>query len=133
MSSPSFLPDLITLLGSSCVSVDDAAISEHSTDKWFASAPPQAVVFAESTEQVSQLMKFASERRIPVTPRGSGVGYVGGCVPLQGGIALSLARMNRILEVNVADGVAVVQPGVITGELQNAAEALGWFYPPDPA
>lgn len=105
----------------------------HSTDKWFASAPPQAVVFAESTEQVSQLMKFASERRIPVTPRGSGVGYVGGCVPLQGGIALSLARMNRILEVNVADGVAVVQPGVITGDLQKAAEELGWFYPPDPA
>lgn len=108
-------------------------MTTHSTDKWFASAPPQAVVFAESTEQVSQLMRFASERRIPVTPRGSGVGYVGGCVPLQGGIALSLARMNRILEVNVADGVAVVQPGVITGDLQNAVEALGWFYPPDPA
>lgn len=131
--SAPWLAELTSLLGENCVSTTDADMTMHSTDKWFASAPPQAVVFAESTEQVSKLMRFASERRIPVTPRGSGVGYVGGCVPMQGGIALSLARMNRILEVNVADGVAVVQPGVITGDLQSAAEALGWFYPPDPA
>lgn len=61
------------------------------------------------------------------------MGYVGGCVPAQGGIALSVARMNKILELSPADGLAVVQPGVITGDLQDAARARGWYYPPDPA
>ena len=68
-----------------------------------------------------------------MTPRGAGVGYVGGCVPSQRGIALSLARMNRIKEIHKADGVAVVEPGVITGVLQASARAQGLFYPPDPA
>jgi glycolate oxidase len=68
-----------------------------------------------------------------VTPRGAGHGYVGGCVPVRGGIVLSLERMNRIREINAADFVAVVQPGVITQTLQDAVEALGLFYPPDPA
>lgn len=105
----------------------------HSTDKWFASAAPEVVVFAESTEQVAAVLRYATEQGIPVTARGAGVGYVGGCVPLRGGIALSLARMSQILEINTADGVAVVQPGVITGHLQQAVRELGWFYPPDPA
>ncbi len=134
MSSPgSYISELTSLLGPSCVSVEEPVLAVHSTDKWFASARPDVVVFAESSEQVSALFKFASERRIPVTPRGAGVGYVGGCVPLQAGIALSLAKMNRILEINEADGVAVVQPGVITGDLQKAVKERGWFYPPDPA
>jgi len=110
---------------------DDLAV--HSTDKWFAANPPEVVVFATTTEQVSKLLRFANEHKIPVTARGAGVGYVGGCVPLRGGIALSLARMNKIKEINTADGVAVVEPGVITGELQSAVRKLGWFYPPDPA
>ncbi len=130
---PPWTEDLISLLGATCVSIDEPSRAEHGTDKWFASHPPDVVVFPESTEQVSALLRFASERKIPVTPRGAGVGYVGGCVPLHGGIALSLRRMNRILEINEADGVAVVQPGVITGDLQDAVKSRGWFYPPDPA
>jgi glycolate oxidase len=78
-------------------------------------------------------MAFANRWGIPVTTRGAGVGYVGGCVPVTGGIVLSVAKMNRIVELNPADGVAVVQPGVITGDLQKAARAVGWDYPPDPA
>ena len=105
--------ELSELLGSGRVSVEAAAIAAHSTDKWFAAHPPDVVVFAECTEDVSRLLKFCSARGIPVTPRGSGVGYVGGCVPLRGGVALSLARMNRILEISNEDGVAVVQPGVM--------------------
>lgn len=130
---PDWLPDLIALLGNAAVSTEEGTLAVHSIDKWFASSMPEVVVFAESTAQVSALLKFATERKIPVTPRGSGVGYVGGCVPLKGGIALSLARMNRILELNPADGLAMVQPGVITGDLQDAAREIGWFYPPDPA
>ena len=68
-----------------------------------------------------------------MTPRGAGHGYVGGCVPLHGGIALSLERMKRIKEINVADFVAVVQPGVVTAILQEAVEKRRLFYPPDPA
>jgi glycolate oxidase len=79
------------------------------------------------------VMRFASRRGIPVTPRGAGVGYVGGCVPAHGGIALSLARMNRIKEIHFADGVAVAEPGVITAALQAEARRRGLFYPPDPA
>lgn len=124
---------LVRLLGADRVSSDAAALAEHGGDKWFASAAPQAVVFPEAADQIAALLRFASERRIPVTPRGSGVGYVGGCVPVQGGISLSMKRMNRIVEISVEDGVAVVQPGVITGDLQDAVRERGWFYPPDPA
>ncbi len=130
---PDWIHDLTSRLGASCVSIEEPALAEHSGDKWFASHPPDVVVFPESTAQVSALLRFASERKIPVTTRGAGVGYVGGCVPLHGGIALSMRRMNRILEINEADGVAIVQPGVITGNLQDAVKERGWFYPPDPA
>ena len=129
----SLADSLISLLGADRVSVAPADLSAHSTDKWFASNPPEVVVHATAAEEVSAVLRFADERRIPVTPQGARVGYVGGAVPLRGGIALSLARMNRILEINTADGVAVVEPGVITGDLQAQARDLGWFYPPDPA
>ena len=124
---------LEALLGPGVVSTDPETLAQHGQDKWFASHAPEAVVFAESTDQVSRLLAFANAHRIPVTPRGGGVGYVGGCVPARGGIALSLVRMNRIKEINPADGVAVVEPGVITGDLQAAVRALGLYYPPDPA
>ena len=128
-----WIDQLVSLLGKDKVSINDDLIASHSTDKWDASHPPDAVVFAESTADVAALMRFASERDIPVTTRGAGVGYVGGCVPIRGGIALSMMRMNRILGIHPEDGVAIVQPGVITHELQKAVRAVGWEYPPDPA
>jgi glycolate oxidase len=124
---------LVELLDSEIVSVDPQKLRETSQDKWFASHLPDVVVEPRSTGEVAKLLSFASTHTIPVTARGAGYGYVGGCVPEQGGIVLSLARMNRIKEVAVADGVAVVEPGVITGELQREVRAKGLFYPPDPA
>jgi glycolate oxidase len=121
------------MFGASHVSTEPAVLAEHSIDKWTVSREPDVVVFAESTEQVSRVLSFATRYRIPVTPRGAGVGYVGGCVPRKGGIALSLARMKKIKEIDAADAVAVVEPGVITADLQAAARAQGLFYPPDPA
>ncbi len=129
----SLAKELRRLLGAKAISVEPAILATHATDRWFASKEPDVVVFAESAEHVSKLLRFANQRGIPVTARGAGVGYVGGCVPSHGGIALSLARMNRIKEINFADGVAVVQPGVITGALQAKAREAGLFYPPDPA
>lgn len=112
---------------------EDDIRKEHSGDKWFATAMPEAVALPRSAKSVSRILSFSHQHRIPVTPRGAGYGYVGGCVPQRGGIALSLARMNRIRDLCDRDFVAVVEPGVRTAELQSAAEARGLFYPPDPA
>lgn len=108
-------------------------LAAHAGDKWFATHAPDAVALPRSTESVSRLLRFAYEHRLPVTPRGAGHGYVGGCVPVRGGIVLSTARLNRILEIRAKDFLAVVQPGVITARLQAAVERRGLFYPPDPA
>src|SRR5258705_1970690 len=124
---------LRTLLGHDIVADDAEALAMHAGDKWFAAHPPEVVVFARSTADVSKLLEFASREKVPVTARGAGFGYVGGCVPARGGIALSLIRMNRINEINFADAIAIVEPGVITADLKAAAKTQKLFYPPDPA
>ncbi len=125
--------DLRRFLPASAVSTEPKVLDGHSGDKWFASNPPEVVVAACSAEDVSRVLAYASRRSVPVTARGAGYGYVGGCVPVRGGIALSLARMNRIREIHPRDFVAVVEPGVITGELTRRAAAKGLLYAPDPA
>src|ERR1700730_4069212 len=125
--------ELVALLGSEIVSRQPEALRENSGDKWFASHLPDVVVRPTTAAQVSQLLRFANEHKIPVTPRGAGYGYVGGCVPEHGGISLSLFGMNRIKEIAVADGVVVVEPGVVTAHIQDAVKAHRLFYPPDPA
>ncbi len=112
---------------------DDATLKAHAGDKWFASHMPEAVALPKSTASVSAILAYANRHGIPVTPRGAGHGYVGGCVPLHGGIALSLRQMDRIVDISRDDFVAVVQPGVITAKLQEAVEKKGLYYPPDPA
>lgn len=134
LSDPaSLLAHLTRLVRPDQVSGAAEILETHAGDKWSASHPPEFVVFAESTADVAAVLRFASEHRIPVTTRGAGFGYVGGCVPVHGGIVLSTARMNRILGIHPEDGVAIVQPGAITRTLQDAAHAVGWEYPPDPA
>src|SRR6266436_4738899 len=113
--------------------LDPSTLDQFGGDKWFASRRPDAVALPRSTRSVSAILRFADQHRIPVTARGSGYGYVGGCVPSRGGIVLSLARLNRIKEISPHDFVAVVQPGVLTQTLQETVERLGLFYPPDPA
>ncbi|MDB6147100.1 MAG: linked oxidase domain protein [Spartobacteria bacterium] len=129
----SLADELRQLLGENAVADDPETLTAHSGDKWFAAEMPEVVVFATTAALVSQLLKFASAESIPVTARGAGYGYVGGCVPVRKGIALSLARMNRIKEIHFADAVAIVEPGVITADLKAAARAEKLFYPPDPA
>ncbi len=133
--SPTLAHELRHLLDADAATVadDPETLGAHSGDKWFAVRAPEVVVFARSTEDVARLLRFCSERGLPVTARGAGYGYVGGCVPACGGVALSLARMDRVLDLDGRDFVAVVQPGVITGDLQATARARGLFYPPDPA
>ncbi len=112
---------------------DPARLASYAGDKWFAAHQPDAVALPRNAESVSRILKFANRHKIPVTARGAGYGYVGGCVPVRGGIVLSLERMNRILEINEKDFVTVVQPGVNTKKIQDAVEKKGLFYPPDPA
>lgn len=94
---------------------------------------PDLVVEPRTTRQVSQLMQMANEATIPVVPRGAGSGITGGALAIQGGIILSLLKMDKILEVNERNLIAVVEPGVINQDLQKAVEKKGLFYPPDPA
>ncbi len=130
--SASVLSALRGVLGGDAVLVGDAA-TPYGKDRWFAAAQPEAAVFPSTTAEVSAVLRIASEAGVPVTTRGAGHGYVGGCVPVRGGILLSVERMNKILEVHTGDFVAVVQAGAITGKVQAAAREVGLFYPPDPA
>jgi len=115
------------------LNLDPDFLKKYSGDKWFATAQPEAVALPANTSSVAAIMKFAAKHKIPVTPRGAGYGYVGGCVPVRGGIVLSLEKMDRIKEINADDFVAVVEPGVKTATLQAAVEKKVRFYPPDPA
>jgi glycolate oxidase len=94
--------------------------------------PPDAVVFPESTAQVSAVFKVCAAHGVPFTPCGARSGKSGGSLPLKGGVAVSLERLNRIRSISVEDLTAVVEPGVVTGDLMKAVEAVGLFYPPDP-
>lgn len=94
---------------------------------------PLALVFAESTADVSAALTWAHEHRVPVSVRGAGTGLTGGAMAYDGGLVLSLERMNRIVGIDAENRLAVVQPGVITAELDTACRERGLFFPPDPA
>ncbi|MFN8583984.1 MAG: FAD-linked oxidase C-terminal domain-containing protein [Dehalococcoidia bacterium] len=94
---------------------------------------PDAVVFPRSTEEVAACVRIANEHNVPIVPRGSGTGLAGGAVPAQGGLVVVLTRMNRILELDPRDRIAVVQPGVINLALQEACSPHGLLYAPDPS
>lgn len=94
---------------------------------------PDAVALPEATEQVAALLGLADEYRFPVIPRGAGSGTTGGALPVHGGLVIGFSRMKRILEIDPDNMIAVVEPGVVTGELQAAVKKHGLMYPPDPA
>lgn len=94
---------------------------------------PQAVVKPENTQQISELMKLCNEHRIPVTPRGGGTGLSGGALPVMGGVLISMEKFNRIIEIDVRNLQATVEPGVITEEFMNAVADKGLLYPIDPS
>src|SRR6266851_867029 len=98
----SLADELRQLLSNDAIADDPETLAAHSGDKWFATEAPEVVVFARSTSDISKLLKFASQKKIAVTARGAGFGYVGGCVPAKKGIALSLMQMNRIKEINLS-------------------------------
>jgi glycolate oxidase len=96
-------------------------------------ARPDFVVFPRSTEEVASILRIAAEHGTPVVGRGAGTGLSGGSIPREGGIVIGFARMNRILEIDVANERAVVQPGVVNLDISLAVEPLGYYYAPDPS
>ena len=132
--TPEVLDELRALLGDDGVVTDAETLapfaSDYTEDLVFL---PEVAVLPRTAEQIQGLMRLASARRIPVTPRAGGTGLSGGALPVLGGILLSCHRMNSILEIDRENLVAVVEPGVITQVLQEEVEKVGLFYPPDPA
>jgi glycolate dehydrogenase FAD-linked subunit len=127
------IPTLISILGPDHVKIDDASRLAYGTDALKRGRPADVVVLPANTEEVAAVVRLCAGRRIPIVPRGAGTGYTGGAVPMHGGVVLSLERMNRIVDIDEANLVAVVEPNVVTGDLQDAVERVGLFYPPDPA
>lgn len=122
------------IVGKENVFTDDETLkiygSDETEDYKF---PPEVVVKPSGVEQISQLMKLATEYKVPVTPRGGGTGLSGGALPIFGGICLSMEKFNKIIEIDDKNFQAVVEPGVITQKFQEELENRGLYYPPDPA
>jgi glycolate oxidase len=121
-------------LGAGRVLRDEAALDAYSRDEsGLGRFPPDAAVLARSREEIELVLRLCAEHRIPVTPRGAGSGMTGGALPMRGGLVLSTEAMRAIKLIDLDDRIAVVEPGVINGDLQAAVEAQGLFYAPDPA
>ena len=129
--SSHIIEQLREIAGADNVSASQDDLERYSRDEMPVSEPhpPELIVKPVDTTAVAQILNLANENHIPVTPRGAGTGVVGGCIPIYGGIVLSLERMNQILEIDEDNFVAVVEPGVILADLYQAAEEHGLYYP----
>ena len=126
-----YIKDLIQIVGEKNVKTDRIERLCYSRDMSVHEGVADAIVFAKTTDEVSKILKLANDREIKVTPRGSGTSTTGAVLPCFGGIILDVSRMNKIKEINRKDGYAVVEPGVICQQLNNAL-APTHFFPPDP-
>jgi len=131
--SPSIIDRLRTELGNDAVITDKEHMICYSYDATRIERLPDALLMPKTREEVASILGIANSEKIPVIPRGAGSGFAGGSVPARGGIILSLQRMDKIIEVNRNDFYIVAEPGVVTRNIQKAAEAEGLFYPPDPS
>jgi len=122
-----------SIVGDENIYSDKAHLIAYSYDATREHFEPDAVLFPRDENDVSEILKYCNEHRIVIVPRGAGSGFTGGALS-QGGIVLAMEKhMNKILEIDMKNMVAVVQPGVINMDLQRAVEEVGLFYPPDPA
>jgi glycolate oxidase len=124
---------MVDVVGLEHVRSDPASLDAYGQDALRQGHAPWLVVFPGSTKEIAAIARVCHEARVPLVVRGAGTGFTGGAVPTHGGVVISMERLNRILEIDEVNLLAVVQPHVITGDLQRAVEAVGLFYPPDPA
>lgn len=130
---PELRAALAAVVGRDAVLDDEASRLRYGTDALQRGAAADVVVRPGSVEEVSAVARLCRQHRTPLVVRGAGTGYTGGAVPVRGGVVLSMERFNRILDIDLDNQLAVVQPNVLTYQLQDAVEAVGLFYPPDPA
>lgn len=133
MISKAVLREIAQIVGAEYLFTERKALIEYSSDATKLEFMPDAVAIPENTEQVSRILKLATEKGFPVVPRGAGSGMSGGAVPIKGGIVMAMNRFDRILAIDRENLVCKVEPGVITARLQEAVEKIDLFYPPDPA
>ncbi|MFM8332253.1 MAG: FAD-binding oxidoreductase, partial [Candidatus Methylumidiphilus sp.] len=129
---PEFLAQLRQILPADAIRDDPADCWPYGYDNSKRHAPPEAVAFPASHDDVLALVRLCNQHRVALTPRGRGTGTTGAVVPTQGGLVMSLERMNRILELSPDNRYAVVEPGLTNQALQDALKPLGFFWPPDP-
>ncbi len=128
------LKQLASFVGEQNIKSDKAHLLAYCYDATRDRFEPDAVIFPRDENDVSKILKYCNDNKIIIVPRGAGSGFTGGALPASGGIILSLEKyMNKLLEIDMQNMVAIVQPGLINKDLQNAAEEVGLFYPPDPA
>src|SRR6476659_1981339 len=132
-SAISVVSDLRHIVGDAHVRLDEASLQTYGVDALGKGHPPDVVVIPESTGQIASIARVCNAERVPLVVRGAGTGFTGGAVPTRGGVLLSMERLNRILDIDELNLLAVVEPNVINADLQNAVEKRGLFYPPDPA
>ncbi len=135
MTLPNIVTRLTRELGAHRVIASDSdKLATYATDQSpLQGYTPDCAVVCDHVDQVIATLAIAQEDNIPVTPRGAGSGKTGGCLAVRGGVVLSCEGMTKTLDIDTKDFVCVVEPGVVTGQLQTAVEAQGLFYPPDPA
>ena len=131
--TPEFSAQLTRIVGSEHARTDQESLDRYGRDALQIGRPADLVVLPADTADIAAIARACDEHRVPMVVRGAGTGYTGGAVPVFGGVVISMERLNRILEIDGENLLAVVQPNVITRDLQDAVEARGLFYPPDPA
>jgi glycolate oxidase len=129
----SFQESVARAVGVDHVRTDDASRAAYAADALGQAHLPDLVVLPATAAEIAGVARLCTEHGVPLVVRGAGTGYTGGAVPTRGGVVLSLERMNRILEIDEINLLAVVEPNVINADLQRAVERVGLFYPPDPA
>lgn len=133
MLTTEFIQQLAACAGPENLLTDPVDCYAYAYDNSRKIFPPQAVVFGTSDTQIQKVIQLCNTHQIPLTPRGRGTGTSGGSLPEQGGIALSLERMRRIITIDPANRVIIAEPGVLNQEIQEAAKTHGFFWPPDPS
>ena len=133
MLSADFLKAIRDVVGPDGVSTASDELTAYAADASKCQGRAEAIVRPATTNAVAGIAGLCDRYRVPLTVRGGGTGYTGGSVPARGGVVLSMERFTRILEIDEVNLLAVVEPNVVTGDLQRACAAVGLFYPPDPA
>src|SRR5215470_7251204 len=133
MDREKILRELRAIVGENYLLLEKEDVIVYEQDGSIFQVMPEVVVAPGDVQQVAAVVKAAKRAHVPIVPRGSGTGLAGGAVPAEGGVVLSLARLNRILKIDLQNRIAIVEPGVINADVTKAVAKDGFFYAPDPS